>query len=160
VNESCTESHEPCTELHESPPNHKPLTTNHKPIDKDKSLSVSAPYEKIKAAYHEHCPSLPSVVVLSDKRKAHIKKNWNFFLNPKNLIPNTDKPWATDEESGLKMFARFFKSVEESDFLTGRKCDRNGDTFNGCGLDWLMKEENFLKVVEGKYKNQHAEVQA
>lgn len=48
-----------------------------------------------------------------------------------------DEPWID-----------LFKRVEASDFLTGR----NGE-WTACGFDWLLKENNIIKVLEGNYDN-------
>jgi len=46
----------------------------------------------------------------------------------------------------LEGFAEVFRTVERSDFLTGR----NG-RWTGCGFDWVLKAANWQKVVEGNY---------
>ena len=45
-------------------------------------------------------------------------------------------------------FITVFKNAEESDFLSGRSGD-----WNSCNFDWLIKPNNFVKVLEGTYKN-------
>ena len=60
-------------------------------------------------------------------------------------------PYATTEAEGLDFFARFFGYVGRSDFLTGRD-----GKWTGCDLPWLVKAENFAKVLEGKYENREA----
>jgi hypothetical protein len=123
---------------------------------KDKSFVV--PYEKITSAYDKSCPMLPAIAKLTDKRKKLIKSCWQFFLDEKNINPSTEKPWAVDMETGLIIFNKFFEAVGKSDFLSGRTFDKDGKPFTGCGIEWLMTEKNFLKVLEGNYKNK--EVQA
>lgn len=56
-------------------------------------------------------------------------------------------PYATDKESGLEFFDRFFAYVAKSDFLTGRAGKWQAD------LPWLVKAENFNKVISGNYEN-------
>ena len=48
----------------------------------------------------------------------------------------------------MESFAEVFKLAEASDFLTGR----NG-AWAGCGFDWLLKEANWIKTLEGTYEN-------
>ncbi len=45
-------------------------------------------------------------------------------------------------------FIDFLKMAHGSDFL------RNGNGTWKCNFDWLVSKKNFLKVVEGNYKNQ------
>lgn len=52
-----------------------------------------------------------------------------------------------DEAGALDWFDRFFAYVARSDFLTGRSSKW------ACDLDWLMKADNFAKVVQGNYEN-------
>lgn len=56
--------------------------------------------------------------------------------------------YATSETESLAWFGKFFDAVSESDFLTGR----NGK-WTACNLAWLVKAENFAKVVQGSYEN-------
>ncbi|MNP53901.1 hypothetical protein D3C76_1484160 [compost metagenome] len=38
--------------------------------------------------------------------------------------------------------------VEASDFLTGRD-----GKWGNCGFDWIIKESNYIKILEGNYAN-------
>ncbi|WP_129408065.1 hypothetical protein [Marinitoga lauensis] len=91
------------------------------------------PYKKIIELYHTYCPSLPRVKVLNETRKKYIKARWK-------------------EYPDLKFWEQYFQSVEESDFLTGRADYGNRNPFI-ADLEWLMRPNNFAKVIEGKYNN-------
>lgn len=54
---------------------------------------------------------------------------------------------AETEAEALDWFDRFFEYVSRSNWLMGR--DRNWS----CNLAWLMKLENFTKVLSGNYDN-------
>ena len=56
--------------------------------------------------------------------------------------------YATTKDEALAWFSRFFGYVATSDFLSGR----NGK-WTACDLGWLMKADNFTKVVQGNYDN-------
>lgn len=45
-----------------------------------------------------------------------------------------------------------FDKLEASDFLTGRRPGPNGRFFR-AGFDWLVKTDNFARVLEGVYDN-------
>lgn len=79
--------------------------------------------------YNEYCPSLPRVQRISEQRKQKLKARIREFPE--------DEPWV-----------ELFQRVEASDFLTGR----NGE-WTACGFDWLLKESNIIKVLEGNYDN-------
>ena len=84
-------------------------------------------YQAIVSLFHEICVSLPKIKNLSDNRKRSIKKAYETLHG--------------DVES-------FFKKVESSDFLTGRK-----GTWSGACFDWIIKPQNLIKIMEGNYDN-------
>lgn len=56
------------------------------------------------------------------------------------------------ERQNLDWWRQFFENVRASDFLMGRVHSKDRPPF--CtSLDWLVKEENFIKVLEGAYAN-------
>ena len=91
--------------------------------EKPKTITAST----VVAAYHRLCPSFPAVKVISDKRKKaiHARLNSGYTL--------------TD-------FEQAFTKAERSRFLRG------GNKNNWqADFDWLMKDGNLPKVLEGKY---------
>lgn len=93
------------------------------------------PYEEILEHYKQLCPSLPIPSKLNTSRKTQIKARWK-----NDLHENIDEIDA------------FFRRVESSDFLTGR----NGVRAKPFGIDWIFKEQNFLKIQEGNYDGKHS----
>lgn len=86
------------------------------------------PYEKIKELYNEICEDCRTVMKLSDKRKRHLKQRWK-------------------EYPDLKWWEEYFKKIQKSDFLTGKKTDFVAD------FDWVINPNNLLKIIEGRYDN-------
>ncbi len=99
--------------------------------DKENSPKENVPYKEIVQAYNDICKSLPSVRVISDKRK---KKMGVIYR----------------EVGDLNIIIEAFKKAESSDFLSGR----NGK-WGGCNFDWLINYNNFIKVIEGTYDNRN-----
>ena len=94
-----------------------------------KDVLLNAPTsQEIVDAYNETCVSLPRVRSLTEKRKRDLKARL--------------KKYSQEE---LK---EVFKKAEDSDFLSGRT-----DKWTGATFDWLIKEENIVKVLEGNYDN-------
>lgn len=56
----------------------------------------------------------------------------------------TGEALYTDEASGIEWWGRFFKFLRRSEFLM-----RDDSRF--FGLDWIVKAENFRKIMEFKY---------
>lgn len=92
-----------------------------------------APYQQIVDLYHQELPMLPRVVALSTARKAAIRARWE------NGLPTLDS-WR-----------QFFGVVKASRFLTGQAEPAPGRKRFQATLDWLIKESNALKVIEGRY---------
>lgn len=77
-----------------------------------------------------------------------MRQRWKWLLTEHR---EDGSRYATTREEGIDWFGRFFDTVAESDFLTGR----NGKWSN-CDLSWLMKFENFMKVVQGNFNRERA----
>jgi hypothetical protein len=72
-------------------------------------------------------PSLPNVIKLSDKRKLALK----------NLLKEYD--WG--------QFEQVIENIRTSSFLNGTSGRWQ------CSFDWVLNRNNFLKVLEGQYKD-------
>jgi hypothetical protein len=101
-----------------------------KELQNDKKQDTT-PYQAVLDSYHDHLPMLPRVKVLTDARKRHIKARW---------------AKAQKEGNDATYFDRFFDHVSGADdFLL---------TSSWCNLEWLMKEANFVKVIEGNFHHE------
>ena len=78
--------------------------------------------------YHELCIALPRVRALTKKRERAIALRLGKY--------------------GIDGFRELFKKASESDFLCGKNDRRWVANF-----DWLLNENNMLKVLEGDYDN-------
>ena len=93
-----------------------------------KEIVADAPaldLESIVNLYHTLCPKLPTIKALNDRRKKTIKS------------------WGNMDE-----ITEVFTKAGKSDFLNG--VNDRGWTAN---IDWLIKPENRIKVLEGRYEN-------
>lgn len=97
-------------------------------IGKDSIGKVSIDYNGIKDAFNEICVSLPPIRSLSDARKKAIKARLNSYT--------------------VEDIHEAFRKAEASDFLTGNN-DRNWN----ATFDWILKDANFAKVLDGNYDN-------
>lgn len=103
-------------------------------ILKDKGDKADAfpgcPTQQIIDLYHQHCPMLPKVRIVSDARKRKLQSRWK-----------SDKKHQT-----IQFWEKYFKHVSTSPFLNGT----NDRTWT-ADFEWLIHEPNFIKVIEGKY---------
>lgn len=90
------------------------------------------PYGDIVNAYNTTCTNLPTVTRLSDARKKAMSARFN---------------------SGYRMedFEKLFQMAEASRFLKGGN-NRNWR----ADFDWLIRDANMAKVLDGKYSEQEA----
>lgn len=115
-----------------------PETGSEQPSKPNGKHSQTVLFEQIKDLYNEILGStLPSVTALSDKRKRALKARCA------QKIKNR-------EVASPEFWAGYFNYVANScPFLVGE--NRDGWSAN---FDWLIREENFLKVIEGSYQRQ------
>ena len=101
----------------------KESKVNKTKVTSDKSEHLDL--ESIVNLYHTLCPKLPVIKALNDRRKKTIKS------------------WGNMDE-----ITEVFTKAGKSDFL-------NGDNDRGwtANIDWLIKPENRIKVLEVRYEN-------
>jgi hypothetical protein len=100
-------------------------------IKPDKSTGDKSPspasFQSIVDDFHRICVSYPKVTKLSDARKKAIKARINSGYTQAD-------------------FTKLFEKAESSIFLKGKN-DRNWS----ADFDWLIKDANMAKVLDGKY---------
>jgi hypothetical protein len=97
--------------------------------------SPPCPHQKIVSLYNEKLPSLPKVK----------EKLWN-GVRSKNLAAR----WAEDDErQSVEWWEGLFESINDMPFLLG-----DGDKGWKADLGWIVKKENMVKIVEGRYSKQ------
>jgi phage replication O-like protein O len=87
-----------------------------------------APYQKIIDTYNQNRNKMPAVKILSDNRKNTIRLRYKKY--------------------GLDQLTTLFEKAGKSDFLNG-----DNDRKWVANIDWLLKEANMVKVLEGNYDN-------
>ena len=99
-----------------------------KEIEIEREIDKRVNYQQIADMYNEICISFPRVRSLSNSRKKAIKARL--------------KTYSVDD------FKLLFEKAEASDFLKGKNARSWMATF-----DWLIKDANMAKVLEGNYDN-------
>lgn len=102
------------------------LNTNILNTNKQKTKDIYT-YTSVVERYNRICVSLPKITALTEKRKKLIN--------------------ARLKQYSMVEIEEVFLLAEASDFLKGV----NGNW--RATFDWLMNENNFIKVLEGNYKN-------
>jgi len=101
--------------------------------EEDKNKNENITYQQIVDMYNDTCVSLPKVTTLSDKRKKAIKARL--------------RQYSVDD------FRRLFEKAEASNFLKGGN-DRDWT----ANFDWLIKDANMAKTLDGNYDNKGKQV--
>lgn len=100
-----------------------------------KNDSPNCPHEKIIEQYHSILPTLPKVRIWTEARKKQLQARWK----------------SDPEHQTIEFWQWFFTQVSKSSFLLGQIQSGDRKPFS-CDLAWLTKQENFVKVIEGRYK--------
>jgi predicted phage replisome organizer len=109
--------------------------------DKDKELDKELDKEKeekesgcaqVADLFNTLCPSLPPVIILSDSIKKDLKASLSKYNNDN--------------------FKQAFEKAESSAFLKG-----NNERKWTASFDWLIKEENIAKVLNGNFDDRISE---
>lgn len=99
------------------------------PPAEDQPTRESVPFKEIQDLYINICVSFPKIMAINGQRKKAVRARWN-------------------EHKDIKVFEALFRKAEASSFMKGRN-DRNWR----ADFDWMMKPTNFVKILEGRYKN-------
>lgn len=140
----------------ESNPSHKPIansqysqgTSDEVPTAGRPALP-DCPHLELIDLFGQKLPELPQPKpeMWDGKHAEAMRARWKWVLTAKR---RNGQRYATNRQEALDWFERFFAYVSGSDFLMGRRGDFT------CTLQWLVKADNFAKVVQGNYENKAA----
>ena len=100
---------------------------------KENILKEKVNYKQIQDLYNEICISFPKCNILSENRKKSIRARLNTYT--------------------VEDFKKVFNMAEQSDFLKGK----NNRDWN-ANFDWIIKDSNFAKILDGNYANSKHEM--
>lgn len=103
------------------------------------------PYQAIVDTYHEALPDLPRVKVVTDQRKALMRRRWLWVLSTRH---DDGTPRAETAEQALAWFRRFFERAAWNDFITGRTPRSQGHQNWRADLEYLMTDKGLTQVME------------
>jgi hypothetical protein len=93
------------------------------------------PHKKIVELWRAHLPALIQPSKWTPSRASALRARWH------------EDPIRQSVDWWDKLFAH----IAKIDFLCGRAPPMNGRKPFEIDIDWLLKQSNFLKVIEGKY---------
>jgi hypothetical protein len=111
----------------------------------DEPKIADCPHEVIIGLFAKHMPELPKPRLelwRSGKNAKALAQRWRWVLTAKK---SSGERYAQTADDAVAWFDRYFGYVAESDFLMGRK------TEFACNMAWLVKAENFEKVLSGNF---------
>lgn len=121
----------------------KQLTTNNNEKNDNNEINIKEEnkqrrkeidYQLIVDMYNDTCVSFPRLQKLSENRKKAIKARLNTYT--------------------VEDLKRAFELAESSSFLKGQNNRNWSATF-----DWMMKDTNLAKILEGNYNNKQQSIQ-
>lgn len=116
-----------------------------------KQTLPACPHLELLDIFAEKLPELPQPKpeLWEGARAKALAARWKWCLTAKK---RSGARYATTKAEALDFFRRYFGYVGKSDFLTGRD-----GRWAGCDLAWLVKADNFAKVLQGNYENRQQE---
>lgn len=102
------------------------------PLKSASKVSNSPDFEGVQKLYNTLCPSLPKCLKLTEPRKKAICKIFAAGYS-------------------MEQLENLFQKTEKSSFLTGKVKTKPGEQPWTASIDWLLKEGNAIKVLEGNY---------
>lgn len=109
------------------PASDQPVTTN-KNVKNVRTKEINNIYSEITELYNTICISYPKLKSISDARKRTINARLKVYV--------------------IDDFKRLFEMAESSKFLKG-----GNDRSWSATFDWLIKDSNMAKVLDGNYKD-------
>lgn len=101
----------------------------------ERKCVCSAPITEIFCLFNEICKSHPKVEITQNVgRERAVLAIWETYRD-------------------MEKIKTVFQKTEKSDFLTGRIPGKSWV----AGFDWIMRQENFMKIYEGNYDNRESE---
>lgn len=100
-------------------------------------------FEKVKNMWNAHCFGLGGIAKLTSKRPSRRNRKAAITRAVNVLIDLTDNK---TKEAALNALESVFVRVENSSFL----CGQNEREWK-ASFDWVMRESNLIKIVEGNY---------
>ncbi len=108
---------------------------------------IDCPTDRIIELYEQKLPMLPGVrrsLFAAGKNAKALRQRWIWVMTAKHERgERAGQRLALSQDEGVGWFGRFFDFVAESKFLT--------NDCKPCSLGWLVKAENFEKVIASTY---------
>lgn len=102
------------------------------PSEPGEEVQKSPDFESVRQLYNTICISLPKCMKLTEPRKKAISKMFAAGYSQEQL-------------------ENLFQKTEKSSFLSGKVKAKPGEHPWTASFDWLLKEGNAVKVLEGNY---------
>lgn len=126
-------------------PNQNPEPERTKSTPLSEPAVADCPHQELRALYAKHLPMLTQPRVWDSDRAKDMRARWLQCSKPSEAWPG-----YRTREDGLAFWEQFFAGVAQSSKLTDGIPRGDGSSWKP-DLIWLMKKENFLKVIEGKF---------
>lgn len=89
--------------------------------------------------------------MLSDTRKRLIKARCEEIAKREKVRQAISERGLTTEEALLLFFEEYFAKIKSIPFLLGKVERNNGQRPFKASFEWILKGDNFLKIIEGYY---------
>lgn len=104
------------------------------------------PVAEVVERYHQRCPTLNRVEIVNEFRRGLVRSRWREVCAEERF----------DRTQALEWWDDFFAFVSRSPFLTGRTAGKPGSPPFKADFEWLVRPQNFVRVVENRYHREAA----
>lgn len=104
------------------------------------------PVAEVVERYHLRCPTLNRVEIVNEFRRGLVRSRWREVCAEERF----------DRAQALEWWDDFFAFVNRSPFLTGRTAGKPGSPPFKADFEWLVRPQNFVRVVENRYHREAA----
>src|SRR3990167_2135608 len=96
---------------------------------------LNCPHEQIVNLYHDVLPMCPEVRIWNKTRRSYLQQRWK----------------EDSKHQVIEFWKNYFEYVKQSNFLTGKTSGKEDKPPFIADLEWLVRPNNFVKIIEGKY---------
>jgi hypothetical protein len=100
-------------------------------------------HKEVTKLFREYCPGL------------RLPKGWTPARIEQFNALVSERCEDGKQANTVEYWRSFCQEVSQSDFLSGRTNGSKGP-FRKCILTWILKGDNFLKVIEGEYRSNYS----
>jgi len=120
------------------------VTVTHREEKRREEKYPPTPLDEIVELYHAKLPSLPKVLLKTEKRSKACRDFWRWIFDSRK---SDGEPRAQTADQALTWIAGYFERAAANDFLMGKQSGRGHESWR-ADFDFLLTERGRKHVIE------------